>query len=602
MNNTPKSSSEEDNRVAALKSYLILDTIEEEDYDNLTSLASEICQTPISLISLLDDKRQWFKSHHGLDVRETPKEFAFCSHAIIDPEQIMVVTDSRQDARFANNPLVTGDPHVIFYAGVPLVDSDGFALGSLCVIDHAAKQLSESQLAALKILAKQVVNLIELRRSNAELQAAKVIMEERNKQLDEINFRQEQDSVILRKSEENLREIAQQLEIALQAGSLGSYDLFLATGKMKCTALCKANYGMPENATFDFADLLACIFPEDRQQMLDSVENAVLTGGVYQAEYRITWPDDSVHWISASGKCIYDESNAPVRMVGVTKNISHEKALEGKMELLVFERTEALMEANRQLLELNEKVFHSNEILKKSNASLEQFAFVASHDLQEPLRKIQSFGDLLQRRHASQLGEGADHLRRIIGAAARMSQLIKDLLAFSRISNRKDHPVRVSLSWIMKTVLTDLELVIQETGAQISTEPLPMVEGDEAQLGQLFYNLIGNSLKFQKDGNTPKVEIRYEELAAERLPESIKPVRKSGSYHCIEIADNGVGFNEQYAGKIFQVFQRLHSPEEFPGTGIGLAICERVAANHGGVISSAGQQGQGAVFKVYLPA
>ncbi|GAB3934484.1 sensor histidine kinase [Mucilaginibacter myungsuensis] len=162
----------EADRLAALRSYNILDTAEEDDFDELTTLASAICQTPIALISLVDDSRQWFKSHKGLDARETPKNVSFCAHAIASPNEVMMVNDASQDPRFTENSLVTGEPHVIFYAGVPLVTEDGFALGSLCVIDHTPKELTAEQINALKILAKQVINKLDLRRKAETLKKA----------------------------------------------------------------------------------------------------------------------------------------------------------------------------------------------------------------------------------------------------------------------------------------------------------------------------------------------------------------------------------------------------------------------------------------------
>ena len=162
----------ESERLEALASYSILDTAAEADFDELTLLASEICQTPIALVSLIDEKRQWFKSSHGLDAPETPRELAFCAHTIINEDDIMVVHDARQDERFAQNELVTGDTNIVFYAGMPLVSEDGYALGSLCVIDHQPRELSAQQLKAMRTLAKQVLNQMELRRKIARLQKA----------------------------------------------------------------------------------------------------------------------------------------------------------------------------------------------------------------------------------------------------------------------------------------------------------------------------------------------------------------------------------------------------------------------------------------------
>ncbi len=181
----PKEPKNEKERLENLKSYSILDTITEEDYDNLTQIAAEICQTPISLISLVDDKRQWFKSHHGLEATETPKEYAFCAHAINKKEEVFIIQDARQDKRFHDNPLVTDDPYVIFYAGVPLVSDEGFALGTLCVIDNCPKLLSQSQINSLKALSNQVMNLIRLKRKKIMLENAMKNLEEKNRELEQ---------------------------------------------------------------------------------------------------------------------------------------------------------------------------------------------------------------------------------------------------------------------------------------------------------------------------------------------------------------------------------------------------------------------------------
>ena len=179
MNTYPIPENEID-RLNSLRSYGIMDSLPEADLDELTTLASEICQTPIALISLLDDHRQWFKSHIGLEAQQTPKEEAFCSHAIINPAQVLLIEDARKDDRFALNPLVTGDPNIVFYAGVPLVNEEGFALGTLCVIDREPRALTAKQLSALRILAKQVLAQFELRKKVTELQHANLVLEETN--------------------------------------------------------------------------------------------------------------------------------------------------------------------------------------------------------------------------------------------------------------------------------------------------------------------------------------------------------------------------------------------------------------------------------------
>jgi len=181
---TPKIPEDELNRLDALKEYSILDTMPEKEYDDITYLASQICKTPISLISLIDDKRQWFKSHSGLIATETPRDWAFCAHAINDKNNVLIVPDTEKDARFHDNPLVINEPHVIFYAGVPLVNQDGFPLGTLCVIDNQPNSLDEFQLNALKALANQVMSLFDLRKKSVELRTKINEMEAQNQALE----------------------------------------------------------------------------------------------------------------------------------------------------------------------------------------------------------------------------------------------------------------------------------------------------------------------------------------------------------------------------------------------------------------------------------
>ena len=179
----------EDRRLKAIASYDIFDTLPEQDFDDLTAIASQICQVPISLISLIDEDRQWFKSRVGLPVSETPRDVSFCGHVINEPDSIFIIPDSRKDERFHDNPLVEGEPQVIFYAGVPLVNPEGFPLGTLCVIDHKSRRLEASQIEALKGLARQVVSQLELRRKVQQLESAKNHIDILHKDLSEIAYR-----------------------------------------------------------------------------------------------------------------------------------------------------------------------------------------------------------------------------------------------------------------------------------------------------------------------------------------------------------------------------------------------------------------------------
>ena len=178
----------ENERLKDLDSYAIIDTLPEDEYDELTYLASQICGTPISLISLLDNKRQWFKSHYGTDVMETSKEIAFCAHAILNPDEVFIVQDARNDHRFYDNPLVIEEPNVVFYAGAPLVSQNGLPLGTLCVIDNKPNELSENQIKSLKALSNQAMKLLELRKKKKQLEKNLFEFENKNKELERFAY------------------------------------------------------------------------------------------------------------------------------------------------------------------------------------------------------------------------------------------------------------------------------------------------------------------------------------------------------------------------------------------------------------------------------
>ncbi|RIV19052.1 PAS domain-containing protein [Fibrisoma montanum] len=280
-------------------------------------------------------------------------------------------------------------------------------------------------------------------------------------------------------------------------------------------------------------------------------------------------------------------------------NISVVKRGDG-MVLTVMDKT-AEKRAEESMRSSQRQLEAANEELSQSNENLQSFAYVASHDLQEPLRKIQSFGDLLIEQYAPLLpAEGADLIRRMQTASARMSDLIRDILAYSRITTHGLPFVPVQLDTVLREIQADLSQRIVQTGALIDIGSLPTVQGDRSQLWQLFSNLLSNALKFIQPGQVPQITVRAQHLTNDEAPDALRN-RQEGSWWAISVQDNGIGFDEKYLERIFQVFQRLHGKKQYPGSGIGLAICKRVAERHGGMLTATSKPGQGATFKVYLP-
>jgi signal transduction histidine kinase len=247
-------------------------------------------------------------------------------------------------------------------------------------------------------------------------------------------------------------------------------------------------------------------------------------------------------------------------------------------------------------IELENKVNNLN----RSNSELEQFAYVASHDLQEPLRKIRSFTDLLLARYDTMGDAPRGMLDKIDKSAIRMQLLIDDLLAFSRIIDTTDEAKEVDLNQVLEEVKNNLLSTLEDKNVQLRAQKLPVVIGFETQLIQLFQNLISNSIKYSRDGIAPRIDILCSETTGTDIQE-IKEINKNNPYYCITFRDNGIGFKKEYAEKIFVIFQRLHSQDKFKGSGIGLAICRKVISNHNGYIIAEGEEGKGAHFYVYLP-
>jgi signal transduction histidine kinase len=250
---------------------------------------------------------------------------------------------------------------------------------------------------------------------------------------------------------------------------------------------------------------------------------------------------------------------------------------------------------------LNSKLVENINQLKTINEELERFAYVASHDLQEPLRKITIFADRLSEKYNNLLGEqGQDYLERMVNASKRMQLLIKNLLAFSRSASSNDSFQETDLNTILSGVLTDLEVQIDQKEAKIEVSELPRLWVIPSQFRQLFQNLIINALKFSKDGCCPEISVSAEHIKGMEI-EHLTPNRFNDEFCKIYIKDNGIGFEQQYADQIFTVFKRLHSFDKYEGTGIGLAICKKIVEKHNGFIQATAEVDEGSTFVITLP-
>ncbi len=270
------------------------------------------------------------------------------------------------------------------------------------------------------------------------------------------------------------------------------------------------------------------------------------------------------------------------------------RALNESLEERVLRRTEELRREVAERTRAEAALALAVSQLEERNRELQEFAYVASHDLQEPLRKVSTYASLIGAEYSAQLGEtGQGYLERMQNATARMSKLIRDLLDYSRVATHGHRFEPTDLGQVVSGVLSDLEVLIQDVHGRVEAGPLPELVAEPMQMRQLFQNLIGNALKFHRPGVPPLVR-----LSAEVLPaEGEGPAR-----YRIEVADNGIGFDERYLDRIFIPFQRLHGRAEYEGTGIGLAITRRIASRHGGTITAQSRPGEGSTFIIELPA
>ncbi|HOX81906.1 MAG TPA: CHASE3 domain-containing protein [Chryseolinea sp.] len=319
---------------------------------------------------------------------------------------------------------------------------------------------------------------------------------------------------------------------------------------------------------------IECAHKEDKEMLQIFITNAMNKQEGFRMEYRCIVNDSVRHfYISVTAETEIEKGN----ILGVVVDITDLKLKEKQLEQI-------------------------NIDLTRSNQDLEQFAYVASHDLQEPLRKIRAFGDLLVTKYAAKVeATGADYIDRMQGAASRMQILIQDLLSFSRVSRSSINNQFLDVNSIIEEVVDDLENQIQREGAIIQVGELLSVKGDKVQLKRLFQNLISNAIKFHKANEKPTIKMNSIPLTMENQAKYFPSAQPDTKYIMFTVEDNGIGFDQQYTDKIFNIFQRLNGRMDYEGTGIGLAICRKIVTNHHGIITAESKEGMGSKFIIILP-
>jgi PAS domain S-box-containing protein len=358
-------------------------------------------------------------------------------------------------------------------------------------------------------------------------------------------------------AEKKLEEVQRKLNIALDNGDIGIWERDLHTNRLFWDGRMEKMFGFKEG-TFDntYETFEKCLVEEDVPHFREAVRKAFEEGVPFETVYRIRLPNGKINYINSKGLVTKDKQGNPLRFSGVCYDITDMK--KGAENVL----------------------FRLNDELLRSNKELEQFAFITSHDLQEPLRTVSNFTQLLAQKYEEILDEEAQtFIRFAVDGTKRMQKLITDLLNYSRVGARSKKFSPVDLNPVLQKAVSNLAVTIQEKKALITNERLPALEGDKWQLIQLFQNLIENSLKFCK--REPRIHIS---------------VNEESDHYLISVKDNGIGIDQDFYDRVFLIFQRIDTSEENTGTGIGLAICKRIIERHGGRIYFESQLGKGTTF------
>jgi PAS domain S-box-containing protein len=355
---------------------------------------------------------------------------------------------------------------------------------------------------------------------------------------------------------------------------IGSYSWNLHTSELEYSDNLFRLFGFePGEFVPTFEKYLSLIHPDDKEQVKKDGEDTLARKELVAHTYRVITKNGTTRYFRSTGSMIGEGEN--LYLIGTVQDISQDK-------------------------HYNDMLQSKNLELERSNSELESFNYIASHDLQEPLRKIQAFSQRIISKEDKKFSDFTrDYFNRIQSAAERMQNLIDALLSYSRINASNIPLEKTDLNLLLTEVLSDLQELVEDTGAVVKAGNLPEIKSLAIQVRQVFTNLISNAIKYRRPGVPPFITVTATRMAGKNLlEENADPAL---DYWNISITDNGIGFEQQYEAKIFELFQRLHGSNDYIGTGIGLAICKKIMRNHHGLISAIGRPGQGSTFNIFFP-
>jgi PAS domain S-box-containing protein len=522
----------EQDRLSALHALSIMDTEPEQEYDDIVRLASQICETPISLISLLDEDRQWFKANHGLAAVQTPRDISFCGHAIQQPD-IMIVADAETDVRFKLNPLVTGDPHIRFYAGVPIHSQDGFPLGTLCVIDQVPHTLTSAQVFALEVLARQVQKLLELRAKIEDMKKAERLLTIR---------------------EEKYRRIIANMHLGLLEVDKDEKILF-------------ANDSFCDMSGYEYEELAgrrpSDFFIAGENSALMKDKNVARTSGAEDAyEIAVKNKRGHIRWWLISGAPRFDDGGVLNGSIGIHLDITRQKNLE---------------------MELTEAREHAED----STRSKEIFLANMSHEIRTPMNAIVGMANQLAKTTLDT--KQLFYLDTIHAASENLLVIINDILDLSKIEAGKLQIERIGFDprEMLHRAIRVLGHKAEEKGLTFTSEGIdddisPVLMGDPFRLNQVLLNLINNAIKFTEKGS---IDI------------SCNLHKDTGDTQLLRIAvkDTGIGMEEHFVKNLFEKFSQEDASvtRQYGGTGLGMSICRDLVELMHGEITVESKKGSG---------